>query len=328
MLNKLLEKHEFYLAATIIVLMIFITSINSAFFTVANLFDLIKSSLVMGIFALGTFLVIVSGEIDVSFPAIAVVSMYVTSKLFNAIGFESSITAAFLLAALIGIALGLFNGFFVSTFNVPTLIVTLGTQNLFRGFLLAFVGTEIINNLPQSFNDFSRMDLMSVRQGRLIYGLPVSFLILVAAIIVTWFIVRYTKIGRGIFAIGGAPEAAKRVGFEVKKIKYFIYAYSGMLAGLAGIVHASIIRAANPFDIVGIELNVIAAVILGGASIKGGKGSILGTLLGVGLIVMINNSLILMGVSSYWQRFVIGIVIIVSIGITEYRNRRGEKSYG
>lgn len=328
MLNKLLEKHEFYLAATIIVLMIFITSINSAFFSIANLFDLIKSSLVMGIFALGTFLVIVSGEIDVSFPAIAVVSMYVTSKLFNAVGFESSITAAFLLAALIGIGLGLFNGFFVSTFEVPTLIVTLGTQNLFRGFLLAFVGTGIINNLPASFNRFSRSDLMQVKQGRLIYGLPVSFLILAAAVIVTWIIVRYTKIGRGIFAIGGAPEAAKRVGFEVKKIKYFIYGYSGMLAGLAGIVHASIIRAANPFDIVGIELNVIAAVILGGASIKGGKGSILGTLLGVGLIVMINNSLILMGVSSYWQRFVIGIVIIVSIGITEYRNKRGERSYG
>lgn len=327
MLNKLLNKHEFYIALTIVLLAVFITSINSSFLTVANLFDLIKSSLVMGILALGTFLVIVSGDIDVSFPAIAVVSMYVTSKLFNYIGFESSIIAAFLLAGVIGIILGLFNGFFVSKFNVPTLIVTLGTQYLFQGFLLAFIGTRIITNLPQSINDFSKMSLMDVKQGRLIYSLPASFLILLAAVIVTWAIVRYTKIGRGIFAIGGAPEAAKRVGFNVKKIQYFIYAYSGFLAGLAGIVHASIIRAANPFDIVGIELNVIAAVVLGGTSIKGGKGSVLGTLLGVGLIVMINNSLILMGVSSYWNRFVVGLVIIISIGATTYRNKRGEKNY-
>ncbi len=322
MIKKLLNKHEFYLAVTIVVLSIVIGTVNNVFFTTANLFDLLKSSIVMGIFSLGVFIVIVSGGIDVSFTAIAAFGMYVTSKLLKTYGFEGSILAAFMISICIGIFLGIINAWFISKFKLPTLIVTLGTQNLFRGFLLAFIGTRLITNLPRSMVDLSRSNILSVKQGRMIYGLPSSILILFFLVVITWVIIRYTKIGRGVFAVGGDPVAAERVGFNIKRIQFFIYSYVGFLAGIAGIVHASLIRVANPFDLVGDELSVIAAVVLGGTKITGGEGSIMGTLLGVLLITIINNSLILLGVSSYWQRFVIGLLILISIGITTYRDRK------
>jgi len=193
MIKKLLNKHEFYLAVTIVVLSIVIGTVNNVFFTTANLFDLLKSSIVMGIFSLGVFIVIVSGGIDVSFTAIAAFGMYVTSKLLKTYGFEGSILAAFMISICIGIFLGIINAWFISKFKLPTLIVTLGTQNLFRGFLLAFIGTRLITNLPRSMVDLSRSNILSVKQGRMIYGLPSSILILFFLVVITWVIIRYTK---------------------------------------------------------------------------------------------------------------------------------------
>ena len=149
-------------------------------------------------------------------------------------------------------------------------------------------------------------------------------MILIGLVIITWLIVRYTKIGRGIYAIGGDRVSAQRVGFNITQIQYFLYGFVGLLAGIAGIIHGSLIRRVNPFGIVGTELTVIAAVVLGGTRITGGRGTITGTLLGVLMITIINQNLILLGISSYWQQVVIGLLIIISVGITSYREKRAK----
>jgi simple sugar transport system permease protein len=203
----------------------------------------------------------------------------------------------------------------------------LGTASLFRGFLLAFIGTTIINNLPPGLVRFSRWTIFGQRlaSGETI-GLSVSFFLLVLVAVAAWLFLRYTMAGRGIYAMGGNLEAAERAGFNLTGLRCLVYAVVGCLAGMAGIIHASMMRNANPFDLVGTELTVIAAVVLGGASITGGSGSVLGTLLGVGLMVTINNSLILLQIPSYWQRVAVGLILIVSTGVAASKRaarRRG-----
>ena len=323
MLKRLFKQHEFVLALTIIILSVIIQTINREFLSIGNIFSMAESAITLAIYALGVYLVIVSGDIDVSFPAIAVFSMYLTTKILLSQGWTENIFLAFLLAGVIGILLGLFNAIFISTFKLPTLIVTLGTLNLFRGFLLAFIGIKVINNPPRSMVQFQKSKVLTVinEHGWRI-SLPLAILIPIALIIVTWLIVRYTKIGRGIYAIGGDRISAERVGFSISQIQYFLYGFVGLLAGIGGIVHGSLLRRVNPFGIVGNELTVIAAVVLGGTRITGGRGTITGTILGVLMITIINQNLILLGISSYWQQVVIGLLIIISVGITSYREKR------
>ncbi len=328
-MRRLLRRQELWLALLLLVLGMGIGLANPAFVSLANLFDLCQSSTVMGLFALGVLVVLISGGIDVSFAAIGAFSMYVASKVLLALDFQGSAAPAFLLAGVIGLSLGLFNALFIAFFRLPTLIVTLGSASLFRGFLLAFIGTTIVNNLPEGMIRFSKRTLWerTLPDGTAV-GLPSSFLLFVLAALLVSFLLQRTILGRGIYALGGNPVAAERAGFRIRRQQLFIYGLVGLLSGVAGLVHACMMRNANPFDLVGMELNVIAAVVLGGASITDGRGTVLGTVLGVLLIVTINNSLILLDIPSYWQKVVTGLVILVSTGITARANRQCVRGVG
>jgi len=316
-MRRLLRKQEVWLALLTLTLGVGIGLVNPAFWSLANIFDLCKSSTVMGLFALGVLVVLVSGGIDVSFAAVGAFSMYVTSKVLLALGFQGSAALAFLLAGAIGLSLGLFNTLFIAFFRLPTLIVTLGSASLFRGLLLAFIGTTIVNNLPEGMVRFSKLTLWErTAAGGTPVGLSASFVLFVLAAVLVGFLLQRTMLGRGIYAMGGSPVAAERAGFRIRRQQLFIYGLVGLLSGVAGLVHACMMRNANPFDLAGLELNVIAAVVLGGASVTGGRGTVLGTVLGVLLIVTISNSLILLDIPSYWQKVVTGLVILVSTGIT------------
>ncbi|WMS41106.1 ABC transporter permease [Acuticoccus sp. MNP-M23] len=315
------------LVALILIAFIALTAIvEPSSFSVGTFADLLRNGLVLGIFAIGVLLVLISGGIDVSFTALSAFAMYATTKALMAAGFTDSMALAFVLAGGIGIMLGCVNGFFVATLKLPTLIVTLGTLSVFRGFVLTFIGSQLISNVPSGMKDFSRSMLArgDAFDGSF-YRLPTALLVLLVAVVVTWFILYRTTLGRSIFAIGGSKEAATRIGIPVVRTQYFIYAYVGMLSGIAGIVHASMARVANPFDLVGLELSVIAAVVLGGARLSGGTGTISGTLLGVALIVVINNSLITLGIPSTWQNVVIGVLILFGTGIPAWQAKRQER---
>jgi len=319
------------LALVVVALVLVLGTTTSGFFSLANLYDISKSMVVTGIFAIGAMIVLASGGIDISFTAVAAFSMYVTCRILVAFEFTGSVAVAFALAAGIGALLGLFNAAFIALLRLPTLIVTLGTASLFRGFLLAFIGTSLINSLPPGMVELSRWTLTSdtLPSGETI-GLSGTVLFLVAVAIGTATFLRYTVLGRGVNALGGHPAAAARIGFPVRRLQFFVYGFVGGLSGIAGILHASMMRNADPRDLVGTELDVIAAVVLGGASITGGRGTVLGTLLGVALLQLVYGSLIQLHIPSYWQRVAVGLAIVVSTWISAMRGRgaRGAETSG
>ncbi|HEX9027739.1 MAG TPA: hypothetical protein VF823_01110, partial [Anaerolineales bacterium] len=152
-------------------------------------------------------------------------------------------------------------------------------------------------------------------------GLSMVTVIWFAVVLVGWFIARYTILGRSIYALGGNPASAQRAGFNILGLQLFVYSFMGLTAGFASVIQALLVQTVAPNSLVGKELDVIAAVILGGASLTGGTGTITGTLLGVALIAIMSNGLTLMHVSSFWYKVVIGFVILASVGFSAYRNR-------
>ncbi len=299
--------------ALIVLTCVVIGTINPDFWQLANLFDILRASVVRGLFALGVLVVLASGGLDVSFTAIAAFVMYtLTLFVVNAAPWLG-MAPILVIAAVAGALLGSVNGLLVNVLRAPALIVTIGTQYAFRGFLLTFIGTALFMNIPASMDAFGRLTLVKVISDQgLAVELPAYFLVLVAAALVTWWMLNRTLIGRAIYAVGGKPDVAARLGYRVERVRVFVFAYAGLLAGLAGVLHVTANRLANPFDLAGTELAVIAAVVLGGARITGGSGTVLGTMLGVILITLVSSVLILVGIPSSWQTAILGGFILIA----------------
>lgn len=309
----LARQPEWFTAALIVVMCGVVGAINPRFFQFATLFDLLHSATTISLFALGTLVVLASGGIDVSFTAIAALTMYSITKAVFAWWPDAPFVLILVCGAVGGVLLGLVNGLLVHRLKAPSLIVTIGTQYLYRGLLLTFVGTTFFMNIPHSMDHFGRIPLVFYRTADGLRAvLPVSVLALVMAAALTWWLLNRTMMGRAVYAMGGSLAIAERLGYNLRAVHLFVFGYTGMLAGIAGILHVSNNRLANPFDLVGSELDVIAAVILGGARITGGTGSVMGTLLGVVLVTLINSVLILVGVPSTWQKVIIGAFILLA----------------
>ncbi|WP_042303576.1 ABC transporter permease [Paraburkholderia kururiensis] len=309
----LARQPEWFTAALIVVTCGVVGAINPRFFQFATLFDLLHSATTVSLFALGTLVVLASGGIDVSFTAIAALTMYSITKAVFAWWPDAPFVLILVCGAVGGVLLGLVNGLLVHRLKAPSLIVTIGTQYLYRGLLLTFVGTTFFMNIPHSMDHFGRIPLVFYRTADGLRAvLPVSVLALVMAAVLTWWLLNRTMMGRAVYAMGGSLAIAERLGYNLRAVHLFVFGYTGMLAGIAGILHVSNNRLANPFDLVGSELDVIAAVILGGARITGGTGSVMGTLLGVVLVTLINSVLILVGVPSTWQKVIIGGFILLA----------------
>jgi ribose/xylose/arabinose/galactoside ABC-type transport system permease subunit len=222
--------------------------------------------------------------------------------------------------------MGLINGFFIAKLRIPPIVTTLGTMSIIIGFVLYKTNGNWITGIPNDFIRLGRITVFNVtlESGRVI-GFPIQGFIMVPAAILTWFILKFTVMGRGIYAIGGNSESAERMGFKPARILTFVYSYAGFLIGLAAVSHTSIMRQVDPNAFLGFEMQVIAAVVLGGASTMGGVGSVLGTLLGVAIFCVIKNGLILMKIPTFWQKIVVGIIIIGSIAIDMAQKQRAER---
>jgi simple sugar transport system permease protein len=316
--------NEGVLVAVIIVVVIAMSLASPAFFTANTFFALVRSSMVPLIFALGVLMVMISGGIDVSFPAIAIFAAYTTASWSYESSFDPTLVGVFGIAIVIGALWGLFNGVVIARFRLPTLIVTLGTQGIIRGILLTYIGSAYISagKLPDSVSAAGDAHLVDVPGAGYLHGM---FLPVVIVAVLVWLMLKYTTFGRSIFAIGGDIEAARRVGIKVVRTQMLLYVLVGALAAFGGVTAVILGKNANPQSLVGMELDIIAAVVLGGASIFGGRGSVLGTVLGVLLVQLINNNLVLVGVPSTWQRAAVGILLLVGVSIqalTAMRTRR------
>ncbi|MEA3327863.1 MAG: ABC transporter permease [Chloroflexota bacterium] len=317
MFKQLFRKHEFIIGLILIGIIIVIGLINPKFLSLANFFSLLRSATIMGIFSMGALIVLISGGIDVSFTGIAIFSMYTTVTILVNQNYEGGMLLPFVISAFLGLILGLINGLIIGVFKLPTMIVTLGTLSLFRGAMLFFVGSDYYNQaeLPVAVKEFARASLFTVDTASGKAGLHPTFFILVFLGIVVWYVLKYTMLGRSFYAMGGDRESAERAGFNILRTQLIIYGFVGLISGIGGMIVGSLFRQANPFSIVGSELDVIAAAVLGGASITGGRGSVFGTLLGIILITIVNNSLVLLGIPSEWQKVVVGFFILLGTAI-------------
>ncbi len=319
--KRLLRRTEFYLFGILILLSVILTIVNPKFLSLQNLFDLLRNNTFLGIVVLGELVVLISGGIDVSFTAIATIAEYVMGVILSHYMFNN-ILIAILIPIPVGLFLGFINGVIIYYTKVHPVIITISTLNTFYGLLIFISKGKWIYNFPMSFRTFAQAKIITfTTPNNIKYGLSVftGFWIVIA--IITWLILKYLPIGRKIYAIGGNLEAARRAGFNIFKTQVFVYCYIGLLAGVAGFVHAELTQMIQPNAIVGRELEVLAAAVLGGASVFGGSGSVIGVVLGVLLIAIIKNGLILMRIPAYWHEVLMGLIIVVAAGISAYQRK-------
>jgi simple sugar transport system permease protein len=321
-MKNLLYRHETYVFAAIVIFVTVVSIINPAFFTLENFFDLLKSASLMGTFAIGMLFVLISGGIDISFTAIATVSGYTIAVLLLRIGDNLNIFLVFLIASVIGILLGLINALIIYKFKIPSIITTIATSNIFYGLLTVITTGTWLYGFPAWFGNFAtiRVFTLFTEQGTP-YGLSIVTVIWIALILISWFILKFTVLGRGIFAMGGNFLSAQRAGFNLFGLSLFVYSWMGLMAGIGSVIQALLVQTVAPNSLVGKELDVIAAVVLGGASMAGGSGSVLGMILGVVLISILGNGMTIIRVPAVWYEVVIGLVIIVSVGASAYRRK-------
>ncbi len=321
-MTKKSDQFQRMLLIIIVVYSIFVSIKNPGFLQIQTLFDIVKTSSTTMIVAIGLLVVMISGGIDVSFMAIALFGSYTSLFIMIQTGINS-LVVAFAISTSIGICLGLFNALLINWLKLPPFIITLGTQNLFHGIMTTFIGDKSFGSgvLPSSLQEFGRGTLLQITTEKGTTGLTISIIPVLIAALVTFLIIRKTMIGRGIVAIGNSEESARRAGFNPFRIRLFVYAFSGALAGMMGIVYAAQVNALYPNKMVGDELMVVAAVVIGGAKITGGQGKIFGTILGVLIIYLLNSTLILIGLSSSWNNLFVGAILVFAVAITSYQER-------
>lgn len=314
-------RHEIWLALLILGLFAGLAWRSDEFLTLGNLYDLINNYAMLTILACGLFMVLISGGIDISFPAMAIIAQYVMVLVLRDIG--GNFVLAYLIAGGVGILLGSVNAILVNRLRVPSIIITISTLNIFYGLLLWFSKGVWLYDFPSWFESGFMLFKYTDADGY-DYGLGLPMLTMFAVLLLTAFIMNFTTVGRKIYALGGNRESASRLGFSVLLLQWFVYGYMGLMSGVAGVVQSWTVRTVAPDSLLGYELTVLAAVVLGGTSLVGGRGTLVGTVLGVILLAVLQNGLNLLGVSSYWQTLITGIIIVVSISATawsQHQNR-------
>lgn len=314
-LKRLIKQKEFSIFTILIIVAVIITMQNSVFISPSNILDILRSNSIMGIIAFGMLLVIITGGIDVSVGAMtAMVTVIIGSYMAR---FGGNLLTVFLLASFSGVILGLINGTLVAKLKIPAIVVTLGMMSIYNGLTLYLTNGSWITNIPQYFIEFGQIKILNI---------PIQIFFWIGTALITYFVLKYTFFGRGVFALGGNPEVANRVGYQKEKLTLYIWAYLGLMVGIAAVIHTSIFRQVDPNAFNGFELNVIAAVVLGGANIMGGEGSVPGTILGVLLLAVIDNGLILAWVPTFWQQVIVGSIILIAVSYDVIRNKQKERS--
>ncbi len=324
--KEVLTSNQMFIIYIIAILSLAIGMKNSAFFDFSTVITLSRALLVTLCFAICEMVVIISGGIDVSFPAVACAALYIPVKVMTDAEIDN-VFLAFLFAAVIGLVVGVVNAILISILKIPPLIATLGVSSMTSGALLTFFGTREISRIPESVSALSKVFILNYTNASgATYSLTVFILVPIILCIAVHLILRYTMLGRGIFAIGGDQNAARIAGFNVIKLQFIVYIFSGVMAGIAGMIYCILCDSANPLNLMGSEMMIIAAVVVGGTRITGGHGSVSGTILGVILIALIQNNLIMLGVPTYWQTFVVGAVIVIGTSITSLKAKAVEQN--
>ena len=284
-----------------------------SFLTLPNLFDLLNASAVNIIFGVGLLVVLIAGGIDISFAVAASVVQYLAAMALAALG-GGDWAVGLLLAGTFGALLGCVNAFFIHQFRIVSVVVTIATFNLFFGLLMFWSGGVSIYDLPDWWTTRVVIFGTETAGGHAELTLPV--LVMAACVAATWLLLRRTSTGRQLYALGDNPEGARRVGINVGAMHYLAFGWLGLMAGIAGLMQAHYAQEVVPNALYGRELDVLAAVVLGGARLGGGRGTILGVFLGIILVAVTQNGLNLLGISPYAFKMIIGVIILAAITLS------------
>jgi len=301
--------HRFGLLLVILVVGLALSVSTDAFLSVANLTNVARQVSINGILAVGVTFVLLTAGVDLSLGSVVALSG-VACATFAHPG-EYSVFVPLAIGLLTGAACGLLNGVLVTRGGVAPFIVTLGMMTIARGLALILSGGRPVANMSNE---------LTALAGD-IWGVPIPVLCFAGVAITAWFFLKNFRLGRHIYAVGGNENAARAAGVPVERVKLFAYSLCGLLTGLAGVVLAARITTGQPNAGQAYELDAIAAVVIGGTSLSGGVGTITGTLLGVLLIGVINNGLDLMGVSSYYQAVIKGVIIVGAVWLDRRQAR-------
>jgi len=297
--------------ASVVALFIALSILSPYFLTLQNLSSVCRQTAVITIIALGMTIIMISGGIDLSVGSVMAFAGICGTLLLES---RQSLVASVAGAMLAGAAWGLLNSALITLLKVSPFIATLGTMGAARGVTLVITNGMPVVNLPASFGRLGDGDIFRI--------VPVPLAILVALALLTGFILKYTRMGRYAYAIGSNVEAVRYAGVPIRRYLVAIYTFGGALTGLAGMIEASRLVTGQPTAGYGYELSVIAAVVIGGASLSGGEGTVAGTIAGAFLMGLISNGSNLLGVSPFWQQVVIGSVIVLAVAVDELRKRR------
>ena len=285
----------------LIILCIVISVITPRFLTVTNILNVFTQVSVNAIIAVGMCFVILTGGIDLSVGSTLAITGAVAATLVKS-GTNTFVTVGAVL--IIGALVGLFNGILVSKGKIQAFIVTLATMTIFRGVTYVYTKGTPISGLSSDFT--------VIGNGKLA-GIPLPVILILIVVLGAWYVLNQTRYGRYVYAVGGNEDSARLSGINTDKIKALVYVICGVTAALSGIVVTSRIGSASPNAGSGFELDAIAAVVLGGTSLSGGEGSVIGTIIGAMIIGVLNNGLNLMNVSPFYQLIIKGFVIILAV---------------
>ncbi|NDL64853.1 ribose ABC transporter permease [Acerihabitans arboris] len=289
----------------LLVLIAVVSSMSSNFFTLNNLFNILQQTSVNAIMAVGMTLVILTAGIDLSVGSLLALTGAVAASV---VGLEMNVLAAVATSLALGAAIGAVTGLIVAKGKVQAFIATLVMMLLLRGITMVYTnGSPVNTGFSDAADAFGWFGI-----GRPL-GVPTPVWIMAVVFLAAWYMLHHTRLGRYIYALGGNEAATRLSGISVDRVKIIVYALCGLLASLAGVIEVARLSSAQPTAGTGYELDAIAAVVLGGTSLSGGKGRIMGTLIGALILGFLNNGLNLLSVSSYYQMIVKAVVILLAV---------------
>jgi simple sugar transport system permease protein len=313
---------ELVLLGLIVALSVFLSVSTRSFFSLGNAVDLLNASAVNIIFAVGLLVVLISGGIDISFSVAASVVQYLAVLILLSFG-GGNWVLGFVVAGGIGILLGFLNAFLIRQFKIIAIVVTISTFNIYFGLLMFFTKGVSIYALPDWLSKRVVLFEKEMANGNwLEITLPVVVMLL--CVFATWALVTRTTTGRQLYAFGDNPEGARRFGINVDLMQFIAFGWLGLMAGIGGLMQAHYTKEVVPNAMVGRELDVLAAVVLGGARLGGGRGSVLGCVLGVLLVSITQNGLNLLGVSPFAFKMIVGVVILIAITMSSLNISSGQ----
>lgn len=310
---KIYFKENIGIIVAFLVLCVFLSvfpKTSGSFFTRQNIFNVLRQISTNLFLACGMTMVIILGGIDLSVGSIIALSGCISAGCVAR--YNLPLPIALLMGLLVGLLVGMFNGAVISKTTIPAFIVTLATMNIAKGLAYVYTGGSPVRVVTKEWQ-FLGAGYVGI--------FPTPVVILVIVLIITAIIMNKTKMGRHMYAVGGNQQAAEFSGIKVEKVKFFVHAFSGLMAGLAGIVLASRMYSGQPTAGDGAEMDAIAAVVVGGTSMAGGSGKIGGTIIGGLIIGVLNNGLNLLNVNSFWQYVVKGVVILLAVFLDYFRNK-------